>query len=95
MSYFRGVTKKTIVMEKLRDDEPMIQTGSERRRRVYSAPAIECIAISFAMPLLAASVANVSVINSVGQELGPRYDLSAEDGIDFNTSKTFTHEWDD
>ncbi|MDO5443113.1 MAG: hypothetical protein Q4G10_05530 [Bacteroidia bacterium] len=42
--------------------------------------------------LLADSVANNSMVQSVGQEVGPVFDMSTE--TDAVTGKTFNHEWD-
>ena len=44
------------------------------------------------VPILAASVINNSMIESVGQEIGQSYGFSSD--IDSNTGKTFSHEWE-
>lgn len=65
-----------------------------RHKKVYTPMEITAIEVGPGAPILAASIVEKSVIKSVGQELGPVYDLSAADGIDVNTGKTFSHEWE-
>ena len=62
--------------------------------RSYEPLSMTVVETASASPILAASVITAARIQSVGQELGPIYDLSAPDGIDANTGKTFSHEWE-
>ncbi len=61
-------------------------------KRPYSAMTITRFEVEFGTPILAGSVVDNSMIISVGQEVGPSYDLSTD--IDSNTGKTFIHEWE-
>ena len=62
-------------------------------KKPYETMAMSELAFETDSGLLAASiVTEESLIESVGQELGPTYDLSQE--IDPNTGKTFSHEWE-
>lgn len=65
---------------------------TENRKRKYSQLSIEMVEIAYSDFILAASVVNGSKIESVGQDIGYTYDLSNE--VDFNTGKTFSHEWE-
>ena len=65
----------------------------KNKRKPYSAPEISPLAMEVRESLLGASiVTEETLIESVGQELGPTYDFSNE--IDSNTGKTFSHEWE-
>lgn len=61
-------------------------------KRSYSRMTITRIGVESGNPILAGSVVDNSMITTVGQEVGPSYDLSAD--IDSNTGKTFSHEWE-
>ena len=63
-------------------------------KKSYSRLTVSPLEVSMAGNLLASSVLKSATVNSVGQEVGVAYDLSAEDGIDVNTGKTFSHEWE-
>lgn len=63
------------------------------RKRPYETVAMRELALETGAGLLAASIVTEdTLIESVGQELGPTYDFSQE--IDDNTGKTFSHEWE-
>ena len=63
------------------------------RKRPYETVAMRELALETGASLLAASiVTEETLIESVGQELGPTYNFSDE--IDTNTGKTFSHEWE-
>ena len=63
------------------------------RKRPYETMALRELALETSAGLLAASIVTEdTIIQSVGQELGPTYDFSEE--IDSNTGKTFSHEWE-
>ena len=66
----------------------------KNKRKPYSAPEISSLAMEERESLLGASiVTEETLIESVGQELGPTYDFSQE--IDSNTGKTFSQqEWE-
>ena len=65
----------------------------KNKRKPYSAPEISSLAMEERESLLGASiVTEETLIESVGQELGPTYDFSKE--IDDNTDKTFSLEWE-
>lgn len=65
----------------------------KNKRKAYSAPEISSLAMEERESLLGASiVTEETLIESVGQELGPTYDFSNE--IDSNTGKTFSLEWE-
>lgn len=66
------------------------QVSSERK--LYEPLSIQLLTPAPASPILAASVITTAKIQSVGQELGPVYDMSKE--LDDKTGKTFSHEWD-
>ena len=65
------------------------QVSSERK--LYEPLSIQLLTPAPASPILAASIPTAK-IQSVGQELGPVYDMSKEK--DDITGKTFSHEWD-
>ena len=65
------------------------------RKMPYEAMALRELALETGASLLAASIVTKDTyIQSTGQELGPVYDFAAENGIDTNTGKTFSHEWE-
>lgn len=72
------------------------EVGLSRKsgRRPYETMSMTVLETASAGPILAASVVTSAKVQSVGQEVGPVYDLSATDGIDTNTGKTFSHEWE-
>ena len=49
------------------------------------------VQIEMGNPILAGSVVNNQTIVATGQETGPSFDIPSD--IDFNTEKTFSHEW--
>ena len=64
-------------------------------KRRYETPAVSAVAMEGRESLLGASIVTKDTyIQSTGQELGPVYDFAAENGIDKNTGKTFSHEWE-
>ena len=63
-------------------------------RREYGGLATKPLEVTMTNALLASSVLVHAKIESVGQEIGVVYDLSATNGIDGNTGKTFAHEWE-
>lgn len=63
-----------------------------KEKRSYSKLTITPIKVEMGNPVLAGSIVNNSMISSVGQELGPTYDISFD--TDSNTGKTFSHEWE-
>ena len=63
-------------------------------KKSYSKLTVSPLEVSMQGSLLASSVLVHAKIESVGQEIGAVYDLSATDGIDVNTGKTFSHEWE-
>ena len=66
------------------------------KKRPYETMALSELKLEAGAGLLAQSsiIDENSVIESVGQELGPTYNFDAENGIDTNTGKTFSHEWE-
>ena len=64
-------------------------------KKSYSELTVSPLEVSMQGSLLASSVVRSASVNSVGQEVGVAYTLSAEDGIDVNTGKTFAHEWEE
>ena len=64
-------------------------------KKSYSKLTVIPVEVSMRGSLLASSVPVRATIKSVGQEVGVVYDLSATDGIDSNTGKTFAHEWEE
>ena len=64
-------------------------------KKSYSELTVSPVEVSMRGSLLASSVPVRATIKSVGQEVGVVYDLSATDGIDGNTGKTFAHEWEE
>ena len=65
-----------------------------QKKRSYETLSMTVVETVSASPILAASVVTSAKVQSVGQQLGPIYDLDAEGGIDTNTGKTFSHEWE-
>ena len=63
-------------------------------KKSYSKLTVSPLEVSMQGSLLASSVLVHAKIESVGQEVGVVYDLSATNGIDGNTGKTFSHEWE-
>ena len=67
----------------------------KNKRKPYSTPESSSLVMEGRESLLGASVVTTETyIQSVGQELGPVYDFNAAEGIDPNTGKTFSHEWE-
>lgn len=64
-------------------------------RREYGGLATEPLEVAMTGAVLASSVVQSSIVQSVGQEVGVTYDLSEPDEIDTNTGKTFAHDWDE
>ena len=64
-------------------------------KKNYSKLNVSPLGVTMQGPLLAASTAKSVTVQSLGQEVGVAYDLSATDGIDTNTGKTFAHEWEE
>ena len=63
------------------------------KKKPYELMALRELELEPGASLLAASIVTEdTIIQSVGQELGPTYDFSKE--IDDNTGKTFSHEWE-
>ena len=61
----------------------------------YERVVITPVGVVVSSPILTGSIiTDTNMIQSVGQELGPVYDLSSDGGIDANTGKTFSHEWE-
>lgn len=61
----------------------------------YERVVITPVGVVVSSPILTGSIiTDTNMIQSVGQELGPVYDLSSDGGIDANTEKTFSHEWE-
>ena len=71
------------------------EVGLSRKsgRRPYETMSMTVVETASASPILAASVITSAKVQSVGQELRI-YNLDAEGGIDTNTGKTFSHEWE-
>ena len=64
------------------------------KKRNYEPLMVEAVTLDCGSPLLAASIViEGTKIESVGHDLGFKYDFSSENGIDENTGKTFSHEW--
>ena len=76
------------------DNRQCVESEGPSVRKPYEPLSIQLQATAPASPILAASVVATAKIQSIGQELAPVYDLSAEGGIDTNTGKTFSHEWE-
>ena len=72
------------------------EVGQSRKsgKRSYETMSMTVVETVSASPILAASVITSAKVQNLGQEYGPIYDLSATDGIDTNTGKTFSHEWE-
>ena len=68
--------------------------GEDQKKRSYETMSMTVVEAASASPILAASVITTAKVQNLGQELGPVYELSATDGIDANTGKTFSHEWE-
>lgn len=64
-------------------------------RREYGGLETKSLEVAMSGSLLASSALVHTNIESVGQEVGVVYNLSATDGIDTNTGKTFAHEWEE
>ena len=62
--------------------------------RPYETPSMSVVMTVSVSPILAASIVQNSKIESVGQQVGFTYKLNSADGIDSNTGKTFSHEWE-
>ena len=77
-------------------EERLGEVGLSRKsgKRSYETMSMTVVETASANPILAASVITTAKVQNLGQELGPVYDLSATDGIDTNTGKTFSHEWE-
>lgn len=73
-------------------NEPPNHGCEPKAKLSYSRLTITPITVETGNPVLTGSVVDNSKISSVGQELGPSYDLSSD--FDSNTGKTFSHEWD-
>ena len=71
-----------------------VRLSRKSGRRSYETMSMTVVETVSASPILAASVITSAKVQSVGQQLGPIYDLDAEGGIDTNTGKTFSHEWE-
>ena len=71
------------------------EVGLSRKsgRRPYETMSMTVLETASANPILAASVVTSAKVQSVGQEVGYMFDLNAPGGIDENTGKTFSHEW--
>ena len=63
-------------------------------KKSYSELTVSPLEVSMQGSLLASSVVRSASVNSDGQEVGVAYTLSTPDGIDENTGKTFSHEWE-
>lgn len=61
-------------------------------KRPYNRLSVSKIEVESESAILTASIVGNSQISSVGQEIGPSYDLSTD--VDGNTGKTFSHEWE-
>lgn len=61
-------------------------------KRAYNKLATTKLELILNATVLTGSIVSNSLISSVGQELGPSYDLSSD--FDSNTGKTFSHEWE-
>ena len=67
----------------------------DKRKRVYQTLSVESVEILSESRILAASiVVDGTRVESVGHELGSTFNFSSENGIDSNTGKTFSHEWE-
>ena len=65
-----------------------------KHKRHYEPMTIEMQSLACGNSLLAASVVTGSKVDNIGQEVGMTYLFSTENGIDSNTGKTFSHEWE-
>lgn len=74
--------------------EKLEMKNETRLRREYGGLATEPLEVAMSGAVLASSVVQSATVKTLGQEVGVVYDLSAEDGIDVNTGKTFSHEWE-
>ena len=77
-------------------DEKMKKAISSRAaaRKAYTKLTTTSIETEMSGFILAGSIISNSQTLSPGQEFGPVYDLNAPGGIDGNTGKTFSHEWE-
>ena len=66
----------------------------ETKKRNYEPLRFEAMTLACGGPILAASVVTGSKVDNVGQDVGMTYLFSTENGIDKNTGKTFSHEWE-
>lgn len=67
----------------------------ETKKRNYEPLRVEALALACDRSILAASVVPTgSKVDNVGQDIGKMYLFSTENGIDENTGKTFSHEWE-
>ena len=64
-------------------------------RREYNGLAVTPMSVELSNTVLSGSVQFKAQVKSAEQELGPIYNLSAPEGIDSNTGKTFSHEWEE
>ena len=64
-------------------------------KKNYSKLTVSSLGVAMQGSLLSASAIKGPTVQSVGQEVGIVYNLSATDGIDANTGKTFAHEWEE
>ena len=64
-------------------------------KKNYSKLTVSPLGVTMQGSLLSASAIKGATVQSVGQEVGVAYNLSATDGIDTNTGKTFAHEWEE
>ena len=67
----------------------------ETKKRNYEPLRFEALTLACGGSILAASVVPTgSKVDNVGQDVGKMYLFSTENGIDSNTGKTFSHEWE-
>ena len=67
----------------------------ETKKRNYEPLRVEAMTLACGGSILAASVVPTgSKVDNVGQDVGMTYLFSTENGIDKNTGKTFSHEWE-
>ena len=64
-------------------------------RKEYSGLAVTPMSVELSNTVLSGSVEFKAKVQSTEQVIGPIYDLSAPEGIDSNTGKTFAHEWEE
>lgn len=73
----------------------MVKINKEKMKKIYSKLIVSPLEVSMRGNILASSVVHSATVSSVGQEVAIVYDLSATDGIDTFTGKTFVHEWEE